>query len=62
MEKASERRSADRSAPHGTAPLTLLIAERVARLAHERHIPHGRELDVWLEAEAEVKREMKEAA
>ena len=62
MAKAGERRSADRSAPHSTAALTLRIAERVAQLAHKRHIPHGGELQLWLEAEAEVKRELSQAA
>ncbi|HZM36530.1 MAG TPA: DUF2934 domain-containing protein [Burkholderiales bacterium] len=37
--------------------LTLLIAERACRLAQERQIGPGRELDLWLEAEAQVKRE-----
>mgnify|MGYP006171812081 CR=1 FL=1 len=37
--------------------LTLLIAERANRLAQERQIGPGRELELWLEAEAQVKRE-----
>ena len=37
--------------------LTLLIAERAQRLALERRILPGRELELWLEAEAEVKRD-----
>ena len=37
--------------------LTLLIAERALQLALERRIAPGRELDLWLEAEAQVKRE-----
>ena len=62
MEKAGERRSSERSAPRATAPLTLRIAERVAQLSQKRHIPHGGELELWLEAEAEVKRELSNAA
>ena len=37
--------------------LTLLIAERALQLALKRRIAPGRELDLWLEAEAQVKRE-----
>ena len=62
MHKAGERRAADRSTPCTAAPLTLRIAERVAQLAHKRHVRHGGELELWLEAEAEVKRELSNAA
>jgi hypothetical protein len=37
--------------------LTLRIAERALQLALRRRIEPGRELDLWLEAEAQVKRE-----
>jgi hypothetical protein len=37
--------------------LTMLIAERASRLAQARQIGPGRELELWLEAEAQVKRE-----
>jgi hypothetical protein len=38
--------------------LTLRIAERVKRLAQERCMAPGCELELWQEAEAEVKREL----
>jgi len=38
--------------------LTLLIALRASRLAQQRAMPPGTELALWLEAEAEVKREL----
>lgn len=44
-------------APARIAELTLRIAERANRIAQERGMAPGRELDLWLEAEAEVKRE-----
>jgi len=40
--------------------LTLRIAERANRLAQERGIAPGCELDMWREAEAQVKRELPE--
>jgi hypothetical protein len=43
-----------------TEELTLLIAERVDRLAQQRGMPPGSELALWLEAEAQVKRELQE--
>jgi hypothetical protein len=59
----------DKSATRNRAPgpariaeLTLRIAERANRLAQERGMAPGRELDLWLEAEAEVKRELCRAA
>jgi hypothetical protein len=57
--KAKERRKVER-APAPRAPvdeLTLRIAECAKRLAQERELPPGCELALWLEAEAEVKRE-----
>ena len=39
------------------AELILLIAERACRLAQERDRGPGRELELWLEAEAQIKRE-----
>jgi len=41
------------------AELTLRIAERANQLAQQRGIPPGCELALWLEAEAEVKRELR---
>jgi hypothetical protein len=38
--------------------LTLRIAERANRLAAARPPAPGRELELWLEAEAQVKREL----
>jgi hypothetical protein len=58
MDKPAERRSKDRAAPLTTAPLTLLIAARVGRIACGRELAPGGELDLWLAAEAEVKREL----
>jgi hypothetical protein len=37
--------------------LTMLIAERANRLAQEHELRPGRELELWREAEAQVKRE-----
>lgn len=37
--------------------LILLIAERACQLAQARDRGPGRELDLWLEAEAQIKRE-----
>ena len=37
--------------------LTLLIAERANRLALKRRVEPGGELQLWLEAEAQIKRE-----
>ena len=59
--KAKERRKVKR-APAARAQvdeLTLRIAERAKRLAQERQLPPGCELALWLEAEAEVKRELR---
>lgn len=42
----------------GVEELTLLIAVRARRLAEERDVPPGGELDLWLQAEADVKREL----
>lgn len=39
--------------------LTLRIARRANRLAQQREVPPGGELALWLEAEAEVKRELR---
>ena len=58
MNAHRERRSTERNAPRPTAALTLRIAERVAQLARRREVPHGGELELWLEAEAQVKREL----
>jgi hypothetical protein len=44
-----------------TSWLTLLIAERASRLCQKRQLAPGRELELWLEAEAQVKREIREA-
>jgi hypothetical protein len=41
--------------------LTLRIAERANRLAQRRDMTPGCEGALWLEAEAEVKREMRAA-
>jgi hypothetical protein len=43
-----------------TPELTLLIAERANRLAQRHPLKPGGELALWLEAEAEVKRELRE--
>ena len=59
--KAKERRRVER-APAARAQvdeLTLRIAECAKRLAQERQLPPGCELALWLEAEAEVKRELR---
>jgi hypothetical protein len=39
--------------------LTLRIAERANRLAQRRALSPGCELELWLEAETEVKRELR---
>jgi hypothetical protein len=39
--------------------LTLRIAERANRLAEQRDMTPGCELALWLEAEAQVKRELR---
>jgi hypothetical protein len=39
--------------------LTLRIAERANRLAEQRDMAPGCELALWLEAEAQVKRELR---
>jgi len=39
--------------------LTLLIAERANQLAQRRPLEPGGELKLWLEAEAQVKRELR---
>ena len=59
--KAKERRRVER-APAARAQvdeLTLRIAECAKRLAQERQQLPGCELALWLEAEAEVKRELR---
>jgi hypothetical protein len=43
-----------------TAELTLLIAERANQIAQSCPLEPGGELALWLEAEAEVKRERQE--
>lgn len=45
---------------HHISQLTLRIAERAQGLAQRRQVPPGGELALWLEAEAEVKRELRE--
>ena len=47
--------------PAGASELTLLIAERASWLAREREFGPGRELELWLEAEAQVKRALRKA-
>lgn len=47
---------------HSLSQLTLRIAERAQGLAQQRQVPPGGELALWLEAEAEVKRELRERA
>ena len=42
-----------------THELTLLIAERANQLAQRRPLEPGGELKLWLEAEAQVKRELR---
>jgi len=54
----------DRNSPVPPAcidELTLRIAERANRLAQRRDMTPGCERALWLEAEAEVKREMRAA-
>ena len=58
MQRSANRASA--SAPEVRAKideLTLLIAERAQHLAQRRRLGPGRELELWLEAEAQIKRE-----
>jgi hypothetical protein len=59
--KGKERRKVERAPPARAQvdELTLLIAECARRLAQERQLPPGCELALWLEAEAEVKRELR---
>jgi hypothetical protein len=59
--KAKERRKVERAsaARAQVDELTLRIAECAKRLAQERQLPPGGELALWLEAEAEVKRELR---
>jgi len=52
----------DAPAPPHIDELTLKIAERANRLAQERAIAPGGELALWLEAGAEVKRELQRGA
>jgi len=47
-----------RVAPPPVSELTLRIAERANRLAAGHPLPPGGELALWLEAEAQVKREL----
>ena len=54
-----ERRNVERAPQAPLHELTLRIAECAKRLAQERHLPPGCELALWLEAEAEVKRELR---
>jgi hypothetical protein len=53
------RREIRRMAQQRIAELTLKIAERANRLAAGQPLPPGGELALWLEAEAQVKRELK---
>jgi hypothetical protein len=53
----SQDRSRERAA---LEELTLRIARRANRLAQQREVPPGGELALWLEAEAEVKHELRE--
>jgi hypothetical protein len=46
--------------PSPLSELTLLIAERANRLASQHPARNGDELETWLEAEAQVKRELRE--
>ena len=55
---AKERRKVERAARAQVDELTLRIAECAKRLAQERQLPPGGELALWLEAEAEVKRNL----
>lgn len=53
----STRRMGEKPFPLKDQELTMLIAERASRLAQEHEVGPGRELDLWREAEAQVKRE-----
>ena len=57
--KEPRRRTIEQAAaaPAHLDELTLCIAERAGRIALKRVLPPGSELALWLEAEAEVKRE-----
>jgi hypothetical protein len=59
MQTRQEKVTACTGGRADTPELTLLIAERANRLAQRHPLEPGGELKLWLEAEAQVKRELR---
>lgn len=57
--KRQERTRNVQPLPAHIEELTLRIAERAHRLAQRRALSPGCELELWLEAETDVKRELR---
>jgi hypothetical protein len=57
----AENKNEDRTPPARACidELTLRIAERANQIAQQRGMPPGCEFALWLEAEAEVKRDLR---